>query len=183
MERDYQMSLKKINSNIKLIVTNAAKLNGRIHETAVMIAEHALEHGDCTPAGRLVEAMPASMRRTMLVLWFATFTPIVVNATTFKVGMNKPESKKYVPFDVEGGKAKPFYELAEETPEKSYDFDALVKMVEALGKQIEKKIENGKVPANDIAGAQVIAAKVKGLRFTRPVVEEAPVEDKAAKAA
>jgi hypothetical protein len=145
-----------------------------------MIAEHALEHGDCTPAGRLVEAMPASMRRTMLVLWFATFTPIVVNATTFKVGMNKPEAKKFVPFNIEGGKAKPFYELAEDTPEKVYDFDALVKMVESLGKQIEKKVEAGKVPANDVAGAMVIANRVKSLRFVRPVVnEEAPAQVKA----
>lgn len=164
------MTLKKIDSNIKLIVTNAAKLNGRIHDTAVMIAAHAEEHGDCTRALALVKAMPASMRRTMLVLWFDTFTPIRVRLANDKVGMLKAEAKGFVAFDVAGGTAKPFYELAEENAEKSYDFAALVKMVESLGKQIAKKVEDGKVPANDVAGAMDIARTVQGLRFDRPAV-------------
>lgn len=164
------MSLKKIDSNIKLIIVNAAKLNERIHDTAVMIAAHANEHGDCTRALTLVKAMPASMRRTMLVLWFETFTPIRIKLTADKVGMLKADAKTFTPFDLDGGKAKPFYELAEETPEKSYDFDALVKLVESLGKQIEKKVEAGKVPANDVEGAMAIARTVQGLKFQRPAV-------------
>lgn len=156
-------NLKKIDSNIKLIITNAAKLNTRIHETAVMIAEHAKEHGDCTRALTLVKAMPASMRRTMLVLWFETFTPIRVKLNADKVGILKADAKTFTDWDIEGGKAKPFYELAEETPEKSYDFEALVKLVERLGKSIEKKVEEGKVPANDVEKAKDIASKVKAL--------------------
>lgn len=162
------MSLKKIDIRIASIATNAAKLNDQIHGTAVMIVEHAQKHGDCTRALALVKAMPASMRRTMLILWFETFSPIRVRLANDKVGMLKPEAKGFTDWDIEGGKAKPFYELAEENPEKSYDFDALVKMVESLGKQIAKKVEQGKVPANDVEGALSIARTVQGLRFERP---------------
>jgi hypothetical protein len=167
------MTLKKIDGNIKRVVTNGQKLNVLIHETAVLIANHAKEHGDCTRALTLVKAMPASMRRTMLIKWFDTFTPIRVLLAADKVGILKDTAKTFVPFDVEAGDAKPFYELAEETPEKEYSFDKLVAMVEQLGKAIEKKVEAGKVPANDVAGALSIAETVKALRFQRPAAANA----------
>lgn len=161
------MSLKKIKGNIRRITTNAQKLNVLIHETGVLILEHAQAHGDCTEALNLVKAMPASMRRTMLVLWFDTYSPIRVALQNDKVGLAKAESKNFKPFDIEAAKATPFYELAEQNPEKSYDFAALVKMVESLGKQIEKKIADGKVPVEDRASAEAVARKVQSLRFER----------------
>lgn len=171
------MSLKVIDRQIKTIVTNAAKLNVLIHETAVLIAEHAKEHGDCTRALSLVKAMPASMRRTMLVLWFDTYTPIRVVDKNDKVGMLKPEQKGYTPFDIEGGKETPFYELAEQNPEAGIlDFDKLVALVGRLGKQIEKRIEEGKVAEADVESAKAIARTVSGLRFERVKVEEAANE-------
>jgi hypothetical protein len=103
----------------------------------------------------------------MLVLWFDTFTPIRISLTNDKVGILKETAKKYVAWDVEGATATPFYELAEKNPEKVYDFATLVKLVERLGKQIEKKIEDGKVPAEDVESAKAIAVKVSALRFDR----------------
>jgi hypothetical protein len=170
------MSLKIIQKNIKAITTNAAKLNVMIHDTAVLIAEHALAHGDCTPAQGLVNAMPASMRRTMLVMWFDKFTPIVVKADNpaWNSKMHKEGSKLFVPFDIEAGRATPFYELAEQNPEgKTLDFAALVKMVEAIGKRIEKKIEEGAVAPEDVASAKAIAVKVNALKFDRVAANDA----------
>ena len=164
------MSLKKIDGKIRTIATSAAKLNGLIHETAVMIASHALEHGDCTRALTLVNAMPASMRRTMLVLWFNTFTPIRVNLSTDKVGMLKAEAKGFTPFDIDGGTAKPFYELAEENPEAEMkDLNALIAMVAALAKQIDKKIGDGLVPDEDIPSAMEMSRRIAKLHFARVV--------------
>lgn len=173
------MSLKIIDRKIKTIVTNAAKLNVLIHETALLIAEHAKEHGDCTRALTLVKAMPASMRRTMLVLWFDTYTPIRVVDKNDKVGMLKPEQKGYTPFDLEAGAATPFHELAEQNPEAGIlDFDKLVALVGRLGKQIEKRIEDGKVAEADIESAKAIARTVSGLKFERvAIVEPANEED------
>ena len=158
-------TLKNIDSNIKRITTNAKKLNELIHSTAIMVIQHAKEHGDCTRALALVKAMPASMRRTMLVLWFETYTPIRVKLNDDKVGILKETAKNYVAWDIDGATATPFYELAEQNAEeKVYDYAALVAMVERLSKQIEKKIEAGAVPDADVEKAQALARSVAGLK-------------------
>lgn len=162
------MSLKTIDGNIKRIVTNAAKLNQLIHTTAMLIVEHAKEHGDCTRAQTLVNAMPASMRKTMLVLWFSTFTPIVVKAddTAWNAKMHKEGTKLFVPFDLDAARETPFFTLAEQNPEaKILDFAALVKLVEGLGKRIESKIEKGEVKEEDKASAKAIADRINSLKF------------------
>ena len=158
-------TLKNIDSNIKRITTNAKKLNELIHSTAIMVIQHAKEHGDCTRALALVKAMPASMRRTMLVLWFETYTPIRVKLNDDKVGILKEAAKNFTPWDIDGATATPFYELAEQNAEeKVYDYAALVAMVERLSKQIEKKIEAGAVPDADVEKAQALARSVAGLK-------------------
>ena len=162
------MSLKIIDKNIRSITTSAAKLNLLIHTTAMLVANHAKEHGDCTRALTLVKAMPASMRRTMLVLWFDTFTPIRVVEKNDKVGMLKETAKGYTPFDLDAGALTPFFELADQHPEGAvYDFAKLVQMVQRISKQIEKKIEDGKVAAEDVESAKAIAAQVSALKFDR----------------
>lgn len=180
------MSLKVIDKNIKSVATNASKLNLLIHNTGILILEHAKEHGDCTRALSLVKAMPASMRKTMLVLWFSTYSPIRVMEKNDKVGMLKDTAKGYTPFDIEAARETAFFDLAEQNPEKTYDFKALVALVERLGKTIEKKIEDGKVPEEDKASAEAIAAQIKSLNFKRVVAEQpapaveqdnAPVEE------
>lgn len=172
------MSLKVIDRNIKSVATNASKLNLLIHNTGILILEHAKEHGDCTRALSLVKAMPASMRKTMLVLWFSTYSPIRVMEKNDKVGMLKDTAKGYTPFDIEAARETAFFDLAEQNPEKTYDFKALVALVERLGKTIEKKIEDGKVPEEDKASAEAIAAQIKSLNFKRVVAEQpAPVEE------
>lgn len=159
-------TLKNIDQNIKRITTNAKKLNELIHSTAIMVIQHAKEHGDCTRALALVKAMPASMRRTMLVLWFETYTPIRVKLNDDKVGILKETAKNYVAWDIDGATATPFYELAEQNAEeKVYDYAALVAMVERLSKQIEKKIEAGAVPDADVEKAQALARSVAGLKI------------------
>lgn len=177
------MSLKKIDGNIRRITTNGNKLNVLIHETALLIMAHAEEHGDCSRAKTLAFAMPASMRRTMLVEWFHTYSPIRIVLKNDKVGLLKDTAKGYVPFDLKAADATPFYEMAEQNPEeKEYDFAALMKMVERLSKTIEKKIEDGKVPADDIESAKAIARAVSGLKVERvaPPANEDAIEAQAA---
>lgn len=166
-------TLKLIDKNIRSITTSAAKLNMLIHTTAMMVATHAQEHGDCTRALTLVKAMPASMRRTMLVLWFNTYTPIRVIDKNDKVGILKETAKGYTPFDLDAGDLTPFFDLAEQNPEAGvYDFAKLVQMVQRIGKQIEKKIEDGKVAPEDVDSAKAIARQVSGLTFSRVVAND-----------
>lgn len=151
------------------ITNDYAKVNDYVHETAVMIAEHAKEHGDCSTAQGLVMAMPASTRREMLILWFSTYTPIVVkNSDDFESKMHKPESKMFVEWNIEDGKNDPFFEMAKRNKEpEPKDFAALVALVHALGPRIEKMIENDQVEADDIPSAEAMAERLKGLRFRR----------------
>lgn len=169
-------TLKQIDANIVLVRTNSTALNELIQTTALDILAHAKEHKDCSRAQHLVNAMPRSFRRSILIEWFATFSPIVVkDSDDWNSKMHKPDSKLYRPFDISGAAAKPWYEMAEDKPEKVYDFAALVKMVERLSGVIAKKIENGKVPEKDVASAEAIVAKLETLSFARV---EAPKEEK-----
>jgi len=176
----------RMQDRFKTLTSNADKLNVYIHDTAMMIAEHAKEHGDCSTAQGLVMAMPASMRREMLILWFKTFTPIVVkNDPKFVAAMHKPASKMFVPWDLEAGKATPFYKLAEENKEKApLTGEALLKMIEGLVKRAEKSIDDGKAEEADIPYIQAIARSLSGLKVERPAVvandDKEPGEEKAA---
>jgi len=156
-------SLKAIDKNIALVATNANKLNSLIHTTALAIFDHAKEHGDCTRALALVKAMPASMRRTMLIQWFSDYSPITVKLASGKspeaVGLNR--GKNANDWNRPAAVATPFYDLAEQNPEdKEYDLAALIKMVQAISKRIGKKIDDGKVAANDIDKARELARKI-----------------------
>lgn len=155
------------------ITNDYQKVNEYVHETAVMIMEHALKCGDCTTAQGLVMAMPASIRREMMILWFKSFSPIVVkNDDKWRAKMHKEGSKLYVPFDIEAAKATPFYTLAEKNKERApLDFDALLKMVERLATQIEKRVENGEVAEEAIATAEDVARRLKGFKIKKIVSE------------
>ena len=52
------MDIKQLNSKIKLIRTNGAKLDALIQEVAIGCIEHAAAHGDVRPANQLWLAMP-----------------------------------------------------------------------------------------------------------------------------
>jgi hypothetical protein len=165
------MSLKIIQKKIRWIGSTTAKVNGVIHETALLICAHTIEYNDCSTAKDLINAMPASMRRTMLKLWFETFTPIrfqMKDGLAIKVGMLKPDAKTYTPWDVVNGEAKPFYELAEENPEKgNLTFDKLLALIQAQVKRAEKSVEEGKVEEKDRDSILLVAHTLKGLNFKR----------------
>lgn len=172
-------SAKAISRKIAQIRTNGDKLNRLIHDTAMDIMRHAQAHGDCSLAQTLVMAMPASMRRKMLIDWFTMFSPInVKDSDKWQANMKQRPKQDVVPFDIDGADAYPFWQLAEDTPEKSYDFKALVEMVTRLGKQINKKIEKGLVPEEDVASAEGIVTVLSGLHFNRvKIAEPTPSND------
>ena len=156
------MDLRTIDKNIKSITTSAVKLNTLIHATAVAIIAHAAAHGDCTRALKLVQAMPKSHRRGLLINWFGQYSPIGMNVTGGKVGLHKPESKLFRPFDVEGAKANPFYESQEAQEEQLPDttLETANKMIFAVAARLQKQIDNGTVAAND---RDAVVARVAAL--------------------
>ena len=162
--------IKTIKDRCVVITTDGDKLNKYIHETAMMIFDHAKEHHDPSEAQRLVMAMPASMRREMLILWFSKFTPVVVkNDDKWAAKAHKKGTKMYVEWDREAADAKPFYELAEENKEKApLDFEGLLKLVERLKGSIEKKVQKGEIPEELTEAAKSITRQLAGIKVERP---------------
>lgn len=160
------MDLKTINKRIKLIGTNYGKINAYVQETAVGVLEHAQEHGDCTPALRLVQAMPASARRGLLINWFGTFSPIGMNVKQGKVGFHKPGSKAYNPFNLEGARITNWFETAEAKDEDLPDttLDDVRTALDRLAKRFQSKLDNGDVAANDVDAVRRTVAAVTELR-------------------
>lgn len=163
-------SNKIIDRKIASFITSRDKLKVMGHTIAMLIFDHAAEHGDCTRAIKLATALPNSWQPQMEA-WFKAFSPIRVVikngkcefAADFKKAANKADY-----WDRESALATPFYEVLEEPKvDKVYDFVALVKMVERLSGLIEKKVEEGKVPVEDIESAKAIARTVAGLSFSR----------------
>jgi hypothetical protein len=81
-------SEKLLRKNIKAVAGSAVKLNDLIHNTAMQAAEHAKEYGDTNFCASLVDAMPMSHRRSLLISWFEAFSPIRV-AKNNKSGLMK----------------------------------------------------------------------------------------------
>lgn len=164
-------TLKQIDKAIASVTTNGDKLNKQVHNVGMMIVRHANQHGDCTRALALVKAMPASMRRTMLIAWFAKFTPIAVKlGDSEAVGFNakylalKTADAKAKAWNIAGADAEPFYAMAETTPEQAdLTFAQLVAMVQGLSKRITTKIGEGKVAANDADKAKELVTKIDAI--------------------
>lgn len=175
-------TLKDIDKRVGQVDKLGSGLNLYIHETALMIARFAAPeaaggegNGDCTRAVKLVRAMPASMRREMLILWFATYTPIRIKLSDNGDKCEyDPAYKKLAPTEKPGKWELPqaaetaFYDIAKTVPEeKPFDLDAMVKMVESLTKRIEKKLEDNKVPEADVLTAQSLAITLGGIKVER----------------
>lgn len=164
------------------ITSDYGTINKYVHETAMMIAEHAEKHGDCSTAQGLVMALPASIRREMLILWFAKFTPIVVkNDDAWAAKMHPKDSKLFTAFDLKAGDAKPFYELAKAHKERPpLDYAALVNMPGKWAKQLETKLENGEVEPSEVETTKALIVALKAIRVSHinpvPANEEAPAE-------
>lgn len=141
-----QASSKAINLKIKSIKTTGKRFNDLVHETMVMVVTHAEQYGDCTGAARLVDAMPMSNRRSLVIDHFTQYSPIRV-AKSAKTGqmnasLRKEEDKEYNAFNLAGLKLNRWDERPEvENEPDILTFDVAKDNVFKLLKSIEKKAE------------------------------------------
>lgn len=87
------MEKTQILKNIGAIGKAAKALTGKVQETAVACAIHAIRHGDVTLADQLVEALGKGLRRASLRAWFERNGPFVL-----------PKGKTAFAFDSERAK-------------------------------------------------------------------------------
>lgn len=165
------MSLKKIDGNITRITTNSAKLNVLIHQTAMMILTHAngRGNGDATRALYLVQAMPASMRRTTLIAWFHKYSPIRITLKPDTVSLLKKGDPGFTAFDLAKADANPFYEIAEKVDETPalLDFEKFIGMITAIANREKAKVDEGKVKPEDAPSIVAACDLLANLKFER----------------
>lgn len=151
----------------KQISTSYDKVNRLVHDTAMEIVAHAKEHKDCSTAQGLVMALPASMRREMLILWFSRYTPIVVkNSDDWTAKMHQKDTKLYVDWNLEEAAANPFYELAKQNPEKpALDDEGILKVIAACASRLEKMSDEGKIRPEFVDAAIAAAAQLKKIKI------------------
>lgn len=160
-----------IASGIKWVKTTGSKFDATVHAIAVAIMRRAKEHGDCSQALQLYLAMPKSNRRAALIKWFGHFSPIIItpnaDVTKCKVGLRKPDAKAYMPFNIDGADANPYYDW-----EKDKELEALMTsgdlndLILKLVKRVRGKVDEGKVAAND---REAIEARLTALQSVATV--------------
>lgn len=151
-------SLKTINTAIAGIKRSADKLNGNIHAVALMCFQHAKDYGDASPCARLVDALPLSHRRSLVINWFGQFSPVTIakdgktgNMKAYLKGTADERAKMWM---LDEAKATPFYALPEaerepEVPTFEKVHDNIVNFLKRTTSTVEK-IEN----ADDRARAE-----------------------------
>lgn len=107
-------SLASINKLIVNIARSAVKLNETIHAASLQCMDHAKTYGDTTPAARLVDALPMSHRRSLVINWFAAFSPVSIGKDkTGKMKAHLSGKEEDRVWNTEAAKATPFYAMPE----------------------------------------------------------------------
>lgn len=146
------MALTKaqIIGQIKTIGTRGHNLDKLIQETAVGIIEHIEANREASLACKLYNAMPNGSRKLALAHWLVKFGAVVPNKGT---------DSKAIPFkfnaegrvDIEGGKAKAWYDCKKERDlkDEAFDLDAALYNFQAM---LRKAQEKGALPADERVG-------------------------------
>lgn len=130
------MELATLNKRISIVCKATHTTGAKIHELAVECIKHAQEHGNCSPADKLVKGLHKSSRPVALKAWFETYSPIRWNGDE-KVGLLKEAAPKYTPFNPIAAEADPYWE-AKETVAKPLTLAALKAMIQQMEKKVEK---------------------------------------------
>ena len=155
------MDIKKLNSKIKLIKTNGAKLDNLIQEAAIGCIEHAAAHGDVRPANQLWLAMPNGSRRNALGMYLCQYGAIRINT-----GKDKEQSrfkfKKEFETDVAAARAVMWYSFK---PEKDLaeEFNLSGKL-QSLLKAYNKALSDGQAIKATPEEIQVLTSLASALR-------------------
>ncbi len=154
--------LKAIDAGIAKVAKTGDAFNALVSECIISIIAHAQAHGDCSRALALVNAMPASVKREAVIASFRDYSPIGISVKNQKFGLHKEGSKMFRAFDLEGYRANPWFsrqELAVELPDTTLELAD--KAVMNLANRFQKRLDEGKVAANDV---KAVTARITSLK-------------------
>lgn len=161
-------SNKAITSLINKVKKSGDEFNETVHNAMVAIAIHAQDYGDCTAAARLVDAMPNTSRKTLVIKHFGEYSPIrVVKSTkkgdngSMKASLRRDGDEGYNDFNIEGLKANPWY--AREDAKRDPEFDLFFTSAENKAWALVTQLENmatAKVTIKNAEGKDVQVNKI-----------------------
>lgn len=175
-------SSRNVNRIIGNVKRSAGAYNNHVQEAICAIIEHAKTFGDCTGAGRLLDAMPKSNRRQLAIDHFQEHSPIAVrldNKTkVYRASYRKEDDKRYNKFNLAGARATNWWERNKEAEEKP-----LLTMTDIYGEfdkfalKLENLVKNEKVEANVCPNVLAFRAAIRAaaIKFINeePIVEAA----------
>jgi hypothetical protein len=159
------MQLREIDKRIGQLKSMVADVNTFVQATAEGIVEHFAAHGDCTRAGKLVQALPNSFRREYLIRWFENAGITINPSEGYATKAISRDSKRYRPpnealefathnrwfeaVDADGNRA-PWYQgptPRTQEPNTMLDFgDGLISFAD----RTHKAIREGKIRGTDV---------------------------------
>lgn len=148
------MTSKALDAGIASISKRAKALDADIHKYGVQALLHAETHNDPRKLDNLLKALGKAHRAEAFKLWVSAFSPIVWNGDG-AIGMHKEKNKKgeanakYVPFNVLGADAIPFWDFTVENKGKALTLEAMKKIVAALDAKLTKAIEADLIADNE----------------------------------
>lgn len=160
-----QTSSRAVNAAIKAVSKTAGAYNAAVQTAIVLIIRHAATFGDCTGAERLMNAMPRSNRRSLVIAHFADFSPISVrkDGEIFKANFRKESDTKFKKFNPEGAEALNWWERPEAA--KLPDVINLMAVRDDFDKFIERERNKAKKVRDEVKDlADDDATKVNRLR-------------------
>lgn len=150
---------------VRAIVTSAAKLQEKIAALAVECLEHAQEFGDASRLLYLCQRMPKGQRVQALKLWASNFSPIVLTTDTngnFTAVKIIPQTNKlYKPYDIDGARATPYFDLTQENKVTIMSLEAIEKAILGYAKRFKKAQAEGRVKEGEADLIKVRIARLE----------------------
>lgn len=145
------LNVKQYTRKCASLALAGRKANDTAHLLAIEAMEHAKEHGDVRPMDVLINAMTEGrLRAEGMRFWVMEFSPIRWNGDG-KIGLAKPESKLFKPFNIDNAVANPFWTLegAKERTVKELSPAALKAIIDRYLKTVNEADKDGFVYDKD----------------------------------
>lgn len=171
------MSFNKIVSrNIATIKTSGAKLSGLMHDTAMLIMQHARKSGDVSKMTSLANALPVHVKTQDLESWTKQFGPISVKETekNGRVFTMRQTWDSADLWNLEEAQKTPFWTPKAKTVP-NHDFDVTKELLRLVAKYDAAKEHKGK-----ILGERVLIEAIRDMAASPVAVAASLREVKAA---
>lgn len=149
------------------LLAQFVKTKHSAQDYALTLSEMAIDqyagHGDLSYCQRFHDAMPRNFaRRVAFLRWLDAFSPIVVEGGIIK----KDRSENATEFNLEGAKAKPFWQFAPDTEQITFTVNDIVTQLKQV---VRRNGNDNHKPEDETAAAALKAADAAVKAFEKSV--------------